>query len=153
MWWALYRWLLDLGHGVICGILLNEAVILCGIDIFYMVCMLRRIGAWMGVGSNLEEKCWASGGRMLSSRPQKHWDHLAYHRKIRTWLEEAWVEGALLVVVCRPKTYVEEQHWSVGCLSWRAKSLLVRSAWQLENILGERTTWGALSWHMYTLER
>jgi hypothetical protein len=39
IWRYFYRWLLDLGLGVICGTLLDDVVILCCIDILYMVMM------------------------------------------------------------------------------------------------------------------
>jgi hypothetical protein len=40
-----------------------------GVDIFYMVCMLRRMVACMGVGFTLEEERWALGGRILIPKP------------------------------------------------------------------------------------
>jgi hypothetical protein len=38
------------------GALLMEVVILCGIDIFYMVHMLRRMGPWHRMWSYLVEE-------------------------------------------------------------------------------------------------
>jgi hypothetical protein len=49
IWRAFYRWLLVLGPSAKCGTLFDEVVILCGIDIFYMVHMLRRMVACMDV--------------------------------------------------------------------------------------------------------
>jgi hypothetical protein len=74
-------WLLDIGLGARYGTLLNEVVILCGIDIFYMVHVLRRKVACMGVGSTLEE-CWTLGGRALSPRKAESRDHLTCLRRI-----------------------------------------------------------------------
>jgi hypothetical protein len=44
IWRAFYRWLLDLGHGARSGALLEEVVIVCGINIFYMAHVL---GKWL----------------------------------------------------------------------------------------------------------
>jgi hypothetical protein len=54
----LYKWLFDLGLGAGCGMLLDEVVILCCIDIFYMAHMLRRVVSCTSVGYNLERIFW-----------------------------------------------------------------------------------------------
>jgi hypothetical protein len=54
IWRALYRWLLDLGLGARCGTLLEEMVILCGIDILH-VALVEEDGCWHG--------CWIYLGR------------------------------------------------------------------------------------------
>ena len=48
------RWLLNLELGDRCGTLLEEVVILCRIDIFYIAHVLRMV-ACMGIGSTWEE--------------------------------------------------------------------------------------------------
>jgi hypothetical protein len=50
-----YWWLLDLRLGARCGIILDDVIILCGINFFYMMCTLRRMATCMGVGFTLKE--------------------------------------------------------------------------------------------------
>jgi hypothetical protein len=53
---ALYSWFLDLGLGARCGTPFDEVVILCVIDIFYMLHVLRRMVACIGVAYTLVEE-------------------------------------------------------------------------------------------------
>lgn len=110
IWRAFYRWLLDFGFGTRYGTLLDEVVILCGIDISYTTCVLRRMVACMGVGYTLDEEHWALGGRMLSLRSVG----ITWHVRMSAWLKDAWVEGALLMVVCVLGTHMLRR--SVGAL-------------------------------------
>jgi len=66
IWRDFYRWLLELALGARCAAL-DEVVILCDIDIFYMTCVLKWMVVCMRVGSTLEGG-YTLGGKVLSSR-------------------------------------------------------------------------------------
>jgi hypothetical protein len=61
IWRAYYKWLLVLEICAIGGILLTKVVILCGIGIFYMEHVLRRMGPWYRMWSYLVEENLALG--------------------------------------------------------------------------------------------
>jgi hypothetical protein len=68
IWRDFYRWLSDLGLGSRCDTFLDKVVILYDIDMFYMMCMLRRMVSCMGVGATLEEERWALREREFGPR-------------------------------------------------------------------------------------